>query len=244
MKNVPDRTGRFATRPHYESAELDYECESIITSFLRKKYGEVRFPICTDDLTTFLEKDVADLDLYADLSEFGQNVEGVTIFSSKGKPSVRITSVLANDPHRENRLRTTLTHEWGHVHFHAYLWNVGVMELDFGDTDVSIKCPKDNRQICKRESLIDAPLSDWMEWQAGHVCGAILMPANHLKHMLKERFENEIGVATVTPGSLFGERLIQAVADTYAVSREAARVRLLRLGLIQEHSLNVSLFPA
>jgi Zn-dependent peptidase ImmA (M78 family) len=244
VKNVPDRTGRFAIRPHYEPAELDSECESIITSFLRKKYGEVRFPISTDDLTTFMEKDVADLDLYADLSEFGQNVEGVTIFSSQGKPSVRITSALANDPHRENRLRTTLTHEWGHVHFHAYLWNVGVMELDFGDIGASSKRPKDNRQICKRESLIDAPVSDWMEWQAGHVCGAILMPANHLKHMLKERFESEIGTATVTPGSLLGERLIQAVVDTYAVSREAARVRLLRIGLIQEHSRNVSLFPA
>lgn len=244
MKTVPDKTGRFATRPHYEPAELDRECESIITTFLRKKCGEIHFPISTDDLTTFLEKDIADLDLYADLSEFGQSVEGVTIFSSKGKPSVRIASALANDPHRENRLRTTLTHEWGHVHFHAYLWNVGAMELDFGGTGAPLKRPEDNRQICKRESLIDAPVSDWMEWQAGHVCGAILMPANHLKHMLKERFEGEIGLTAVTPGSLLGERLIQAVVDTYAVSREAARVRLLRLGLIHERSQNVSLFPA
>lgn len=56
MKTVPDRTGRFATRPHYEPAELDRECESIITTFLRKKYGEIHFPISTDDLTTFLKR--------------------------------------------------------------------------------------------------------------------------------------------------------------------------------------------
>lgn len=244
MKTVPDRTGRFATRPHYERGELDRECESIITNFLRKKYGEARFPISTDDLTTFLEKDVADLDLYADLSEFGEKVEGVTIFSSTGKPSVRIAGALANDPHRENRLRTTLTHEWGHVHFHAYLWNVGAMDLDFERGGGRIKPPRDNRQICKRENLVDAPNTDWMEWQAGHVCGAILMPANHLMRMVKERFAGEIGVAAVTPGSVLGERLIQAVVEAYAVSWDAARVRLLRLGLIQAHSANLSLFSA
>jgi hypothetical protein len=243
MKYVPDRTGRFVTRPHYEPRELDGECEAIIVNFLRRRYGEVRFPTPTDDLTMLLEKEVADLDMYADLSEFGENVEGVTIFNPEGKPSVRISGALANDSRRENRLRTTLTHEFGHVHFHAYLWNPVAMELDFGDAVGRSRMPDDSHQTCKRQSIIDAPVADWMEWQAGHVCGAILMPAEHVKRMLQERFQEEIDASVVTVHSHLGARLIEAITQAYAVSQDAARVRLLRLGLIQEESRNVPIFP-
>ncbi len=34
---------------------------------------------------------------------------------------------------------------------------------------------------CYRENIIDAPESDWTEWQAGWVSGAILMPASALR---------------------------------------------------------------
>ena len=54
MKWVNDRTGRFARRPHYEPEELDSECEQIILSFLKAKYGKIEFPIKTDDLTILM----------------------------------------------------------------------------------------------------------------------------------------------------------------------------------------------
>ncbi|MCZ2146593.1 MAG: hypothetical protein LC126_02320, partial [Bryobacterales bacterium] len=37
--------------------------------------------------------------------------------------SRRIASALSV-PHMENRLRTTLTHEYGHVHFHQFMFEV------------------------------------------------------------------------------------------------------------------------
>ena len=49
-------------------------------------------------------------------------MEGLTEFRLGQKPSVKISALLAEDEGRKNRLRTTLTHEYGHVHFHAYLW--------------------------------------------------------------------------------------------------------------------------
>jgi hypothetical protein len=76
VRYVPDTTRRFRLRPHYETAELDGECEVIITTFLEELYGELILPIPTDALTKLIERDAADLDLYADLSADGPDVEG------------------------------------------------------------------------------------------------------------------------------------------------------------------------
>ena len=69
MRYVPDRTGRFSQRPHYEPKELDRECETIITKFLKERNGTANFPVTTDDLTVLIERDTESLDLYADLSQ-------------------------------------------------------------------------------------------------------------------------------------------------------------------------------
>ena len=54
---VRDATGRFQQRPHYRPEELDRECETIITAFLREIHGEVQYPVATDDLTKLIERD-------------------------------------------------------------------------------------------------------------------------------------------------------------------------------------------
>jgi hypothetical protein len=168
---VRDTTGRFQQRPHYKPEELDRECETIITGFLKNLYGKVEYPILTDDLTKLIERDAKDLDLYADLSHYGPDVEGVTEFQQNQKPSVSISIDLTEDTRRENRLRTTLTHEYGHVRFHAYLW-----DIEPPSPDLLRRLPNGNKIICKRDTMIDAKQTDWMEWQAGYICGAILMP--------------------------------------------------------------------
>lgn len=241
MKQVPDRTGRFVRRPHYEPHELDRECEQIISGFLTLKYGKVEYPVSTDDLTTLIEKHVEDLDLYADLSEFGQGVEGVTIFNPGGKPSVRIAEELTAEARRENRLRTTLTHEFGHVHFHSYLWDPQALTLDFGDDSLQQSGGTDHMQVCKRETIVNAAASDWMEWQAGHVCGALLVPASHVRGFIAAEFP-DVGPAPCAPSSALGIKAVQAVRDRYSVSQDAARVRLLRLGLLRESGQTASMF--
>jgi len=110
MKWVKDRTGRFVQRPHYEPAELDTEAEHLIRAFLVARNGAVEFPVATDDLIALLESQTDDLDMYADLGAEGDSVEGMTVFV-RHKPLVRIARQLTEDPHRSNRLRTTLAHE-------------------------------------------------------------------------------------------------------------------------------------
>jgi hypothetical protein len=171
MRQVRDTTGRFDLRPHYQPSELDRECEALLARFFKPTHGEIPTPILTDDLTRLIERDVSDFDPGADLSEYGRDVEGVTEFRPGRKPRVRVAGELAYDERRENRYRTTLTHEYGHVHFHGYLF---ALEPRSGD----LLQPKDRNpvQVCKRETIIDALTTDWMEWQAGYVCGALLMP--------------------------------------------------------------------
>ena len=113
VKYVPDRTGRFSQRPHYEPKELDRECENIIAGFLKERHGAAKYPVSTDDLTVLIERDTELLDQFADLSGYGRNVEGLTHFQPGRKPRVRISASLAGDENRQNRLRTTLAHEYG-----------------------------------------------------------------------------------------------------------------------------------
>ena len=181
VRYIPDRTGRFTKRPYFRPDELDEACESIVLAFLQESHGKANFPISTEDLTRLIESRAEDLDHYADLSEYGPDVEGATVFRPGHKPCVKISKSLAGDARRENRLRTTLSHEYGHVHFHATLW-----ESDTSGPGLIMQGSEAMKQICKRDAISNAPQTDWMEWQAGYVSGALLMPASRVGGLVKD----------------------------------------------------------
>ncbi len=234
---VRDRTGRFPERPHYKPEELDSECESIIVGYLKNLHGEARFPITTDDLTKLIERDADSLDLYADLTRLGTDVEGVTEFRPGQKPVVKIAAPLAEATNRENRLRTTLTHEYGHVRFHAYLWEIYSQSADL----LSSK-PRSDVEICKRDNLLSAPMSDWMEWQAGYACGALLMPVSFVRRIASPVRHAHNLFGPVPAEHAGGRALVQATMESFQVSREAAEVRLGQLGFIGAARADRSLF--
>ncbi|MDR4485260.1 MAG: ImmA/IrrE family metallo-endopeptidase [Nitrospirales bacterium] len=217
--------------------DLDRECETIINNFLREKYGVVNFPVSTSDLTCLVERAAHDLDLYADLSAFGPDVEGLTEFSPGQKPNVKISAPLAEDKRRENRLRTTLTHEYGHVRFHTYLW-----ELERPQHKLFENNPNANGQICKRDNILNAAQADWMEWQAGYVCGALLMPMNPVKRLVGEYKESHDLYGVIGINDRHGQNLIEAMQSDFQVSADAARVRLIKLGFLGETGAGPSLF--
>ncbi|MEZ4271051.1 MAG: ImmA/IrrE family metallo-endopeptidase [Myxococcota bacterium] len=237
VRYVRDNTGRFSQRPHYDPKELDRECEKIIVEFLKDLHGDATFPVSTDDLTKLLERDCEDLDLYADLSTYGATVEGLTEFRMGSKPRVKVSSDLAGDERRENRLRTTLTHEYGHVRFHAYLW-----EIEPPGTDLLGRNPNANKQICKRDDIINAGQTDWMEWQAGYVCGALLMPAGHVRQLVSPYLDKHGLYGAVGAAQPHGQALIREIQAGFSVSADAARVRLLKLGILGQADAGPSLF--
>ncbi len=226
MKWVADPTGRFAKRPYYEGEELDRECEGIISAFLRKEHATVSYPITTNDLTILIEREVASLDLYADLSTEGEGVEGMTEFFRQGRPAVHIAAELSESG-REHRLRTTLTHELGHVRFHTFLWTFETEPPS--RVGAGVKSPR-----CHRETVIHARPVDWLEWQAGYASGAFLMPLAALRRTVGEAWEGMGIVGDLAVASNPGQELIRRVQARYLVSADAARVRLLQLGILTE----------
>jgi hypothetical protein len=223
MKWVQDSTGRFEQRPHFEPGELDAECEAVISGFLVRKHGAIDYPIRSDDLAILLESLAADVDVYADLASEGEGVEGVTYFDPRGgKPRVRIASYLAEDPRRQNRYRTTLAHELGHVVLHSFIWKLDPARVS--KASLSAASPR-----CRRDGMLSAPARDWMEWQAAYASGAFLMPRSGLDELM-ETLHPGRGSEPIPDRGGPANELVKEVERRFRVSTEAATVRLLQTG--------------
>jgi hypothetical protein len=262
VKWVPDSTGRFKWRPYYDQEELNSECEWLVTSFLEQKCGERRFPISTDDLCVMIEQHASDLDLYADLSIEGEDVEGVTEFFPNKKPAIRIAQELSIDSSKSGRLRTTLAHEFGHVKFHSFLWELnppgqkhaGVLSKIPAQREKLARLRKritnqyapekvfqvrgpasfsPNLTLKSRHGhMLDAPYSDWMEWQASYACGAILMPVSSIQNLVCAQMEEAARWLPCDSDS--ARELIAHVAARFDVPIDSARIRLEKLGFLQK----------
>ena len=166
-----------------------------------------------------IEAEADDFDMYADLPE-GQ--DGYTDFFFDRKPRVLIAKRLS-DPRYENRLRTTLGHEYGHVWFHAPLWRNSAADH-----------PAEPRWTCHRDRIVHAPQSDWMEFQAAYIGGALLMPASDVKSWTGEIAMREAKEPPVSADSDLGRAMIERLIRRCRVSEQAARVRLLSLHILTE----------
>ena len=217
MKWVHDYSGRFRQRPYYLPDEIEQVCEDAICKFLRMSHGAVNFPVTTADLTVMIEQAVDDLDNGCDLEE---GVDGLTDFFPGKKPQVKIASRL-QELYLENRLRTTLTHEYGHVILHGFLFAIedDLKKLFNGK-------PTDTRNTCRRDTM-EGGSRDWMEWQAGFACGALLMPQTELTRVVRAfREAEDLKYAEIGINSEAGQRLIARIMEEFLVSKDAARVRL------------------
>jgi Zn-dependent peptidase ImmA (M78 family) len=219
MKLLRDPLGRPIPRIYFKTDDLDERCERKIEDFMDQHCGGFRLPIPTDDLIRLIEMDADDLDMYSELPE---DEDGHTDFFADRKPVVKISKRLS-DPRYENRLRMTLGHEYGHVWFHAPLWRKP--RLDH---------PTDPRWTCHRDRIVDAPQTDWMEFQAAYIGGALLMPRDSLRLWTREIVMRESKQPPVPSESDLGRAVIERAMRRCQVSEHAARVRLLRLRLLRE----------
>ena len=226
MKWIRDRTGRFGWRPYYDQAEIELQCEESLAAYWRDQGVVPTYPISTDDLTVLIERNASELDLYANLASEGRDVEGVTEFFPRKRPAVRIAKYLSERPHRENRLRSTLAHELGHVVFHHFLWS-----LDTGGAPR--KSMRRKHHKCRRQKIVEARMVDWMEWQAGYAGGAFLMSVTPLRDLVAAAFDEWSVGRRVEGASDHHRELVERVAATFAVSKDAARVRLTQLGYVR-----------
>src|SRR6516225_10620615 len=127
----------------------------------------------------------------------------------------------------DHRVRTTVCHEFGHVWLHGPLWREAGARRAPGVGPV---------WKCYRENILTAPESDWTEWQAGWISGAILMPASALRAWAAECAEKFGAKLPFGVKSRAGVELVKLVAERCDVSISAAKVRLSKLRLVIEDS--------
>jgi Zn-dependent peptidase ImmA (M78 family) len=220
MKLLRDPLGRPIKRLYFKTEELDERCEQIIAEFMDQHSGGFKLPIPTDDLIRMIEAEADDLDMYAELP---QEEDGHTDFFFDRKPRVLIAKRLS-DPRYKNRLRTTLGHEYGHVWFHAPLWRAATTESD--------QRPAMPSWTCHRDTIETASEKDWMEWQAAYISGALLMPRSEVVVLAGEIAMRDGSNFPLNIDSEPGRAVVARIMRRCQVSEQAARVRLLRLGLL------------
>ena len=240
MKYIQDKTGRFSQRPHYEPDEIDQACDELLSEFFYKKNTKIAFPLTTEDLIRLVEQRTDSLDIYADLSSFGDDVEGVTEFQENTFPSVQISGHLYNNPRMENRFRTTLTHELGHVILHGPIVEMERIERQSPMFKRS-KASQFEQFVCKRDNILNAAQVDWMEWQAGYACGSFLMPRWHFLEQVKVFRLSKNIQGDITDRSTEALLLGAEMATYFQVSEEAARIRLIKLDAVKPPSNQISL---
>jgi hypothetical protein len=190
-------------------------------------YGQELTPLPTDTLTQLLERHTSVLNLYARLHD---GINGMTtMYGSDRRPRVDIAAELSRQWFRENRLRTTLAHELAHVLLHSPLWRAQCMAA--GQKGEALTA-----QACRRETVEDnaPPHGDRIEWQAGYICGALLMPKRRIDLLVGRFLSTRSGSQVLVADSADAEELVERVTIGFRVSRLAARVRLGRLGVITD----------
>jgi IrrE N-terminal-like domain len=223
MREYRDPHGRPIRRLYLKTDLLDRRCEGLMREFMNRRSGGYRLPIPTNELMRLLDERAGEIDTYADLPS---GIHGKTTLYFDRRPQVEIAASIYMT-RSDHRVRTTVCHEFGHVWLHGPLWR------EVGARRASGVGPVWD---CYRENILTAPESDWTEWQAGWVSGAILMPASALRAWAAEcakKFGAKLPFAASPRG---GAELVKLVAERCDVSILAAQVRLDKLGLVIKDS--------
>jgi hypothetical protein len=144
--------------------------------------------------------------------------------SAKARTVIIDSSLL--DEGQEHRYRFTMGHEGGHDIFHSRYFGYDPNQLSFfdrGETPM-IQCRTDIQSENRK------PVEQWndrdrMEWQANRLSSALLMPKSMVFKLIERLPSMEKLLRDVT--------YIMKVSKTFNVSSEAAKYRLLELGIVQ-----------
>lgn len=221
MRYEQDKNGLFYKIPYFAPAEIEEKCWKILLPFIQGRRGSVTFPVTTDDIAVLIEQYVDDLDMYADLSHYGHSIEGVTIFQIDQQPRVAIAKRLSEFPHLRHRLKTTLTHEFGHVLLHTGLYISGSLTPRGAASQL----------YSASEGEMEKQTS-WMEWQAWQAAACMLLPKTEVLSTLDTYLKNH-GRRSITDLRYgYIPDFIKKVAKTFDVSEPFAKRRLVSLNII------------
>jgi hypothetical protein len=212
------------------------EIEKIAEVELRKAGLMPTVASCAVDLERFIEAHLrAALDQYAELPD---GVLGVTEFIPGRPPRISInrdlSGVLEDEdplPGSVGRLRATLAHEAAHVLLHRVLYEVVPASLHlFPDETTESSAPPALHRCPKTAIGNHRPRADWREVQANRGMAALLMPRRVFGEVARSEISQAIGSATI--GEMEISLIVPTIAARFAVSKQAATIRLRTLGFV------------
>jgi hypothetical protein len=178
-----------------------------------------------------------DLDQYAPLP---RDLLGVTEFRPGLPPYVGVNAALTQaafddpdpPPGARGRWRATLAHEAAHVLLHRALTEPDPSQTSLLETS-PLEGPPANRLFrCLKREVVFGGGTDWREVQANRCMAALLMPRSLFVQAVA-RAKPHVGVLPSEPVPAGrAEDLARRLARLFDVSRQAARIRLVELGLV------------
>jgi hypothetical protein len=215
----------------------DDEIEQIMQDELRKAGLLPTVESCVVDVEALVQNHLkSPFDQHADLPA---DVLGLTEFHPRRPPTVRInkdlTGIIDGDwipPGIEGRWRATVAHEAAHVLLHRILFDEPLNQDSLFAADTAPTRPALQRCL-KRDLQHRAGGYDWREVQANRGMAALLMPRKIFTKVarttLAGKSADEIRSASRT------------LAARFAVSGQAANIRLQTLGFISGDQSELSL---
>jgi hypothetical protein len=192
---------------------IEREAQRLILDHLRKRREESDlFPVTAEDLVA----------LYDDISHLGAGVEGVTFFSVGVRPTVQISPELSQATN-QNRYKSTLAHELGHVVLHDPMFQLRRADGLFGSLQQAFS-------VSFRDGAVSDSQADLYESQAWHFCRCLLMPPSEVFQLVTKALGDEL--SEIWRESELGQQIISSSARTFGVSEALARIHLTKIGAI------------
>lgn len=220
---------RIEGRQILSAGYIEARSEQLLTHFNPKIFEQVK-PTHLRDLADFLTRKhqvIFRLEEHLGFSENGERILGA--FNPK-KRIILVDRSLKADEHKFN---FTIAHELGHLALHRNL------KIVYEDNSIepteTINEKLGNSKHFKTEA-------DWVEWQANYYASALLMPKQTFIAGLVLQ-QRQLGISRV--GRIFIDdqrtnqsdywRLISMLSEFFRVSQAAVEIRLLKLGLVDDH---------
>lgn len=215
----------------------DDEIDRIVEDELARAGLSPKVSAPVTDLERFIESHLkADLDQYADLPA---GVLGLTKFVPGRRPAISISAELtesADDgqptPGLIGRWRATLAHEAAHVLLHRCLFDPDINQLKLFNELAGGQVQNVGLMRCLKRDVGPASRStDWREIQANRGMAALLMPKAIFRRVVFERISPR-SMTNLVAGSLSADAFASDMAKVFAVSKQAAAIRLGTVGVV------------
>jgi hypothetical protein len=177
--------------------------------------------------------------LSSDFSAFGQicfskgTVDIYDAWEGTVTPTAveRGTIIIDNGTFWERNLgcvNNTIAHEAFHWHRHRVY--AAAHSILNGEKFIAQRCPSKSAHSYSNDEKAEWSDVDKMEWQANHVAPRILMPYQTVKPYIESLYDLHAFRTNVAARHVILECVIDELADTYKVSKQSAKIRMLDLG--------------